>query len=52
LKDWLANTPIRGQHSFDYFENRGSDECIEVVRDIISQGEGMFNANTTFRCVF
>jgi len=41
LKDWLANTPIRGKHAFDYFENKGSDECIEVVRDIISQGEGI-----------
>jgi hypothetical protein len=40
LKDWLNNTPIRGRNALDYFENKGSDECINVVREIISHGEG------------
>lgn len=41
LKDWLANVPIRGQHAFDYFEGKGSNQCIQVVQDIISHGEGI-----------
>ena len=48
LKDWLANIPIRGKYSFDYFEHKGSVECIEVVRDIVSQAAGIdFHVQTS-----